>query len=237
MFGGTNEDSYLGAFGKALAYNTWNVFSFGTLARQDTLVEQSEAGQITEGQYLARTGANLATGVAQFGLTIATGGAGITASDRTVVRRLGAAGSVAVHGTGDVGEVYGTQTKTLDEVSGYQYAGAAALGGVGAPVARHVRLSREAEAALSAELSLNPQTLGLVQSRHDRRELVAGWGLPARSGLCRERGSILGDAPIPGTNAQGAVAGGSQGGSVAVAQAEGCGRKGRQTPAFSLRSD
>lgn len=45
-------------FLKNFGYNAWNAISFGALNRQDTLVEKSEAGLITEGQYVAGTTIN-----------------------------------------------------------------------------------------------------------------------------------------------------------------------------------
>jgi RHS repeat-associated protein len=52
-------------FLKHLGYNAFNLASFGALARQDTLVEQSEAGSITEGQYERGTGASTSSEAAR----------------------------------------------------------------------------------------------------------------------------------------------------------------------------
>ena len=118
------------AFGKAVAYNAWNVVSFGTLARRP-LVEASEAGLITEEQYGTRTAWNAVTAGAQLGLTVATGGAGASASTAGRAALWGAAGGVTAQGAGDVGAVYGTQTRSIEDVSATDYAVAAGFGAVG----------------------------------------------------------------------------------------------------------
>jgi RHS repeat-associated protein len=62
-------------FLKDFGYSAFNVLSFGALGRQDTLVEQSEVGKITEAQYRTRTRVNAAGSTVAAAATIYTAGA------------------------------------------------------------------------------------------------------------------------------------------------------------------
>jgi RHS repeat-associated protein len=127
---------FWGALGKNLAYNTWNAISFGTLGRQDKLVEQYEAGRITDTQYWGRTAINAGSSVAIAVAATATGGvaagaaAGLGASSALAGAVGGVAGGLAAQATMDIVEVAGTGTKSLQEVRARDYLIAGATGGV-----------------------------------------------------------------------------------------------------------
>jgi len=108
-------------------YEAANVFTFGALRRQDTLVDQNLEGKITDQQYWNRTGANAALSGVQAALTIIPGGTAATAT-RAIV--TGATTGVIGQGVSDVGEIYGTKTKSIDDVKGSDYLLAASLGGL-----------------------------------------------------------------------------------------------------------
>ena len=108
-------------------YEAANVFTFGALRRQDTLVDQNLEGKITDQQYWNRTGANATLSGVQAALTIIPGGTAATAT-RAIV--TGATTGVIGQGVSDVGEVYGTKTKSIDDVKGSDYLLAASLGGL-----------------------------------------------------------------------------------------------------------
>jgi hypothetical protein len=162
-WGVDDPQGFWSALGKNLAYNTWNAISVGTLGRQDELVEQYEAGLITDSQYWGRTTVNAASGVAIAGAAAATGGAaaglaqGLGAGATATGLLAGATGGVAAQGATDLIEVLGTGTKSADEVRGRDYLVAAAtggaLGGLGGAVAARPSAVR---------LNLNPNIRGLA---------------------------------------------------------------------------
>jgi RHS repeat-associated protein len=108
-------------------YEAANVFTFGALRRQDKLVDQNLEGKITDQQYWNRTGANVALSGVQAALTIIPGGTAATAT-RAIV--TGATTGVIGQGVSDVGEIYGTKTKSIDDVRASDYFVAAAMGGL-----------------------------------------------------------------------------------------------------------
>ena len=108
-------------------YEAANVFTFGALRRQDKLVDQNLEGKITDQQYWNRTGANAALSVTQAALTIVPGGTATTAGGALL---RGASTGVLGQGISDVGEVYGTKTKSLEDVRASDYFVAAAMGGL-----------------------------------------------------------------------------------------------------------
>ena len=146
------------AFGKNLAYNAWNAISFGTLGRQDKLVEQYEAGQITDAQYWGRTAINGGSSVAIAVASAATGGAaaglasGLGAGAAVTGIAGGAFAGLGAQAMTDVIEVAGTKTKTLDQVSGMDYAVSMATGGF---------MGGVAGAAIGKGINLNPNVRGL----------------------------------------------------------------------------
>ena len=105
------------------------MISFGALHRQDKLVDQNLEGKITDAEYHTRTGVNVALSAGQAALTLGTGGAGGTSAAASVA--WGAAGGVAGQGISDLGEIYGTQTKSIDDVKATDYLLAGGLGAVG----------------------------------------------------------------------------------------------------------
>ncbi|MCC6180033.1 MAG: RHS repeat-associated core domain-containing protein, partial [Chloroflexi bacterium] len=118
------------SFFKEASYQTLDVVSFGALHRQDKLVDQNLSRQITDEQYHQRTALNVSLSATQAALTFGTGGMGAPASMGAAVG-TGALGGVAGQAISDVGEIYGTQTKTADEISARDYLVAAGLGGLG----------------------------------------------------------------------------------------------------------
>jgi len=115
------------AFQAEAAYQVSDRLSFGGLGRQDKLVDQDLAGKITDQQYNNRTAANGALSLTQAALTLMTGGAATTAGGAVA---LGASTAVLGQGISDVGEVYGTKTKSVDDVRAGDYLFAAAFGGL-----------------------------------------------------------------------------------------------------------
>jgi len=130
----TNEASHwliagTKAFFKEAGYRTLDVISFGALHRQDELVDQNLAGEISDEEYWGKTGANVAISGAQAALTLGTGGA--MGATRGAAMAWGAAGGIAGQGIADIGEIYGTETKTLEDVRITDYALGAAFGTLG----------------------------------------------------------------------------------------------------------
>jgi RHS repeat-associated protein len=117
------------AFFKEAGYQTLDVISFGALHRQDELVDQNLRGEISDSEYYAKTGANVAISGTQAALTLSTGGA-MGATPAAAVA-WGAAGGIAGQGISDLGEIYGTETKTLDQVRARDYLLGGAMGAVG----------------------------------------------------------------------------------------------------------
>ncbi len=105
------------SFLKHFGYNAFNLLSFGALSRQDTLVEQSEAGQITEGRYHRGTAINAGGTGATAAATFATGGVAGQAAARASGSLIlagaasgGTAGLVASTGSADVDMATGTRS-------------------------------------------------------------------------------------------------------------------------------
>ena len=117
------------AFFKEAGYQTLDVISFGALHRQDKLVDQNLAGQISDAEYYGKTGVNVALSGTQAAMTLGTGGA--MGATRTAAVAWGAAGGVAGQGISDIGEVYGTETKGLEDVRATDYLLAGAMGAAG----------------------------------------------------------------------------------------------------------
>ena len=117
------------AFFKEAGYQAWDLISFGALHRQDKLVDQNLAGEISDEEYWGKTGANVAISGAQAALTLGTGGA--MGATRGAAMAWGAAGGIAGQGIADIGEIYGTETKTLEDVRMTDYALGAAFGTLG----------------------------------------------------------------------------------------------------------
>jgi RHS repeat-associated protein len=104
-------------FLKHFGYEAFNVISFGALARQDRLVELSEAGKLTEVQYHQGTAINVVGTGATAAATFASGGV----AGQVVARAGGslalagaasggAAGLVASTGSADVDMAMGTRS-------------------------------------------------------------------------------------------------------------------------------
>ena len=118
-------------FLKNFGYNAWDALSLGALSRQDSLVERSEAGLISEGQYLAGTGINLGGTLA---VAAGSGGAG-----GTVARLVGgslrasfAAGGAAAGFLGSTGNAaldVATGKRDLGEVTASEIVLGTAIGG------------------------------------------------------------------------------------------------------------
>jgi RHS repeat-associated protein len=117
------------AFFKEASYQTLDVISFGALHRQDKLVDQNLAGQISDAEYYGKTGVNVALSGTQAAMTLGTGGA--MGATRTAAVAWGAAGGIAGQGISDIGEVYGTETKNLEDVRARDYLLAGAMGAAG----------------------------------------------------------------------------------------------------------
>ncbi|MGE0454278.1 MAG: RHS repeat-associated core domain-containing protein [Vicinamibacteria bacterium] len=117
------------AFFKEAGYQTLNVISFGALHRQDKLVDQNLAGQISDAEYYGKTGVNVVLSGTQAAMTLGTGGA--MGATRTAAVAWGAAGGIAGQGISDIGEVYGTETKNLEDIRARDYLLAGAMGAAG----------------------------------------------------------------------------------------------------------
>jgi RHS repeat-associated protein len=124
------------AFGKNVAYNAWNVASFGTLGRQDELVEHYEAGRITEAQYWGRTAINagsaaaIGVAAAMSGGVAATGAGALGAGTFATGAIAGAAANIGAQATTDLLEVGLLETKRASDIRGIDYAVAGVLGAV-----------------------------------------------------------------------------------------------------------
>ena len=125
------------AFFKEAGYQTLDVISFGALHRQDKLVDQNLAGEISDAEYHGKTFANAALSGTQAALTLGTGG--VMGSTRGAAMAWGAAGGIAGQGISDLGEVYGTETKTLGDVRARDYLLAGAMGALGGAAGYKVR--------------------------------------------------------------------------------------------------
>jgi RHS repeat-associated protein len=185
-------DGYGAALGKAVLYNTWNVLSFGTLARQDSLVEQSEAGLISEEQYWGRTAVNAGTAGAVVTATVLTGGAGAGAAQafgagaRLAGAVGGTVGGMAGQATSDAIEIGLLGTKR--EIAGSDYALAAVTGG----------LFGAATGAVAARPAAGPRALtigeGRVQLLGQRSGELAG-DVASEAALAARR--LTGTSPQP----------------------------------------
>jgi RHS repeat-associated protein len=124
------------AFGKNVAYNAWNMASFGTLGRQDKLVEQYEAGKITEAQYWGRTAINagsaaaIGVAAAMSGGVAAAGAGALGAGTFATGAIAGAAANIGAQATTDLLEVGLLETKRASDIRGIDYAVAGVLGAV-----------------------------------------------------------------------------------------------------------
>ena len=130
----TNEASHwliagTKAFFKEAGYQTLDVISFGALHRQDELVDQNLAGEISDAEYRTKTGVNVVLSGTQAALTLGTGGVAGTTARGAVA--WGAAGGIVGQGLSDTGEIYGTETKTFDEVRATDYLLAGGMGALG----------------------------------------------------------------------------------------------------------
>jgi RHS repeat-associated protein len=117
------------AFFKEASYQTLDVISFGALHRQDKLVDQNLAGEISDTEYHSKTAWNVALSSGQAAMTLGTGGT--LGATRGAAVAWGAAGGIAGQGVSDIGEIYATETKTLDQVRATDYLLAGAMGAVG----------------------------------------------------------------------------------------------------------
>ena len=117
------------AFFKEAGYQTLDVISFGALHRQDKLVDQNLAGQISDTEYHSKTAWNVALSSTQAAMTLGTGGT--MGATRGAAMAWGAAGGVAGQGITDIGEVYGTETKNLEDIRARDYLLAGAMGAAG----------------------------------------------------------------------------------------------------------
>ena len=159
------------AFFKEAGYQTLDVISFGALHRQDKLVDQNLAGEISDAEYHSKTGMNVALSAGQAAMTLGTGGA--MGATRGAAMAWGAAGGIAGQGVSDIGEVYGTETKTLDDVRARDYLLAGAMGAAGGAAGYKAR---------------GPAKAGLSQAE--------------KTGLIAEHGqSVTPDAPAPAASA------------------------------------
>lgn len=115
-------------FLKNFGYDAWNAVSFGALVRQDSLVEKSEAGLISEGQYLAGTGINLGGTLAAAAGSAYTGGAvgRLVGGSLRAAWAAGGASAGFVGASGNAALDVGTGARRLDQVT----AGEIALGTV-----------------------------------------------------------------------------------------------------------
>jgi RHS repeat-associated protein len=133
-WGISEPQDFWSAFGKNVAYNTWNLASLGTLGRQDTLVERFEAGQITDEQYVNRTAINAGSSVAVAVASIASGGAAGAAASALGANAIvagalaGAAAGIGGQGATDVLEVGVLGTKSAAEIRGPDYLIAGGMG-------------------------------------------------------------------------------------------------------------
>ncbi len=135
-WGVEDAHAFWSAFGRNVAYNTWNLVSLGTLGRQDRLVELSAAGKIGEAQYWGRTAINAGSSVAIVVAASMTGGAaaagasalgaGTVATDAVAGVAAGVGGQAAT----DLIEVGLLETKRAEEVRAVDYAIAGGLGAV-----------------------------------------------------------------------------------------------------------
>jgi RHS repeat-associated protein len=147
----TNNSHWLIAGAKALlneaTYQTLDVISFGALHRQDKLVDKNLAGKISDADYYSKTSANVALSAGQAAMTLGTGGA--MGATRGAAMGWGAAGGIAGQGVSDVGEIYGTETKSLDDVRARDYFLAGAMGTVGGYAGYGARAPRPTRAGPS----------------------------------------------------------------------------------------
>ena len=172
--------NFAGAFAREAAFQAWDRFSFGALSRQDKLVDQNLEGKITDTQYRNRTAANVALTGAQAALTVLPGGTAATAT-RAIV--TGAASGVVGQGLADVGEIYGTKTKSIDDVRATDYLFAAGLGSLSGGGGRGSR---------GPSSSAPPRAIEIVDSPGSRP-------IPAPSGAAPGRPALVGDPYSPGS--------------------------------------
>ena len=114
---------------KEASYQALDVASFGALHRQDKLVDQNLAGAISDNEYYSKTSVNVALSAGQAAMTLGSGGA--MGATRTAAVAWGAAGGIAGQGISDIGEIYGTETKKLEDVRARDYFLAGGMGAVG----------------------------------------------------------------------------------------------------------
>ena len=193
----TNSSNWFTAgvktFFKEAGYQTLDVISFGALHRQDKLVDQNLSGQISDAEYHGRTGVNVVLSGAQAAMTLGTGGAAGGGSAGASVL-YGAAGGMAGQAFSDVGEIYGTDTKSAADIRVSDYllsGGLGALGGyAGARARGPVRGgASEADKALSVIESstqaprgqATPPVIDLVSDGNGK--FVPSWEAPAPKAL------------------------------------------------------
>ena len=190
------------AFGKNVAYNAWNVISLGTLGRQDTLVEQYEAGQIGDAQYWGRTAINAGSSVAIGVAAAATGGAaGVAASSLgagavATGAIAGAAAGIGGQAATDILEVGALQTKSFEDVSATDYliagGGGALFGGLAGKAYAGSRPAVSARAPARQPATTAPKATTVVESAHPPKALPAG----------RQPKALIGPAGDPGLTGQ-----------------------------------
>jgi hypothetical protein len=116
-------------FFKEAGYQTLDVISFGALHRQDKLVDKNLAGEISDTEYYSKTSWNVALSAGQAAMTLGTGGT--LGATRGAATAWGAASGIVAQGLSDVGEVYATETKNLEDVRARDYLLAGAMGALG----------------------------------------------------------------------------------------------------------
>lgn len=156
------------------AYQTLDQISFGALSRQDKIVDQNIAGEISDAEYHARTGVNVVIAGAEAAVTIGTGGAGRPAATVGRAAVKGVVGGVVGQAAADTAEIVGTGTKTLDDVSATDYLFNASLGALSSGL--ELRARRRRPSAPSPE-GRGADALVIGESRNASRTV----GQPATS--------------------------------------------------------
>jgi RHS repeat-associated protein len=192
-------DTFWSSFGKNVAYNTWNLVSFGTLGRQDALVEKNLRGEISDEEYWKRTGVNAVSGLAIAGATAATGGlagglvGGLGASATTVALTTGVGAGLGGQAATDVIEVFGTGTKRAEDVRALDYAIAGGFGLAGGALGARIAAN---PGAVRFNLNPNMPGLGMLDDtiiQRSAQAIESGLGAVGRGsfGAGRQAGDFL----------------------------------------------